>query len=136
VTSPRSINWGDLRAGGQLLFMYWQGIGQQVVSSITSLFFVSSSGCALLLFFFFISISHLSVSISVISSICTSISVPLALHPFNISYAFYLGYIFYLFPPSHWKRVVNKERMVRSELLAGYTQQRFLEPSVQPKGLR
>jgi len=47
-----------------------------------------------------------------------------------------LGYVFCLFPPSHWKRVVNNERMVRSELLPGYTQQCFLEPSVQPKGLR
>ena len=68
-TSPRSINWGDLRAGGQLLLVNWQGIGQQLVSSITSLFFLSSGGCAFLLFFFLISISYLSISISLITSV-------------------------------------------------------------------
>ena len=80
----------------------------------------------------------LPLFLSISPSICTSmsVSVPLPLHPFILSHEFYLGYVFYLFPPSHWKRVVNNEHMVRSVLLPGYTQQCFLEPSVQPKRLR
>jgi len=81
----------------------------------------------------------LPLFLSISPSICTSVFVSILppLHPFIFSYEFYLVYVFYLFPPSLRKRVVKNERVVRSEVLLGYiTQQCFLEPSVQPKGLR
>ena len=137
--------WGYLNCGVPLLLVNWQGIGQQVVSSITSLFFLSSGGCAFLLFFFFLAISYLSINISLITSVSQYLSLYLYLclclnTSTSSSFYFFLWvllvYVFYLFPPSLRKRVVKNERVVRSEVLPGYTQQCFLEPSVQPKGLR